>query len=138
VNPCKEGCKTWAFVERGGKCEHGHELPPAMREAELLVNRLMNAHATVIVGEDYTPTEEAENETDFQRLRAEVVDSIAQPLYPRVEVPTEAGWYWRQHRLWEVAPSSARLVFLHGGVVRSVEDVSGPWFGPVPPPEDWK
>jgi hypothetical protein len=98
----------------------------------------MNAHATVIVGEDYTPTEDAENEADFQRLRAEVVDSIAQPLYSRVEVPTEAGWYWRQHRLWEVAPSSNRLVFLHGGVVRSVEDVSGPWFGPVPPPEDWK
>jgi hypothetical protein len=67
-----------------------------------------------------------------------VVQFDPAPRYPRVEVPTEAGWYWRQHRLWEVAPSSNRLVFLHGGVVRSVEDVSGPWFGPVPPPEDWK
>lgn len=139
MNPCKTGCKTWAFVERGGKCEHGHELPLAMREAELLVNRLMNAHATVIAGEDYTPTEEAENEADFQRLRAEVVDGIAQPLYPRVEVPTQEGWYWRLQRLWEVIRFGGdQLLFQHGGVTRRVDEVPGPWFGPVPPPEDWK
>jgi hypothetical protein len=99
----------------------------------------MNAHAMVIEGADeYGAEEMPAIEESFQAARAAVVDALAQPFYPRVEVPIQEGWYWRQHRLWEVVPSSGRLIFLHGGVVRGVSDVSGPWFGPVPPPEDWK
>lgn len=60
-------------------------------------------------------------------------------LYPRVEVPVVEGWYWRQHRLWEVIRfGEGQLLFQHGGVTRDVYEVLGPWFGPVTPPESWK
>lgn len=68
-----------------------------------------------------------------------VVQFEKPPLYPRVEVPTEEGWYWRLQRLWEVIRFGGdQLLFQHGGVMRQVDEVSGPWFGPVPPPESWK
>jgi hypothetical protein len=41
-----------------------------------------------------------------KKLTGETAKFVVQfdpaPRYPRVEVPTEEGWYWRAHRLWEV------------------------------------
>lgn len=111
-----------------------------MRKAERLVDYLMNAHAMVIEGEDeYGAEEMPAIEESFQAARAAVVDALAQPFYPRVEAPTEEGWYWRAHRLWEVIRfGDGPLVFMQAGITREVSVVSEPWFGPVPPPESWK
>lgn len=79
----------------------------------------------------------AEFEGGCSRYQQEQYGGLPKPLYPRIEVPVVEGRYWRQHRLWEVMDLGS-MSFVHAGVTRPVSDVPGPWFGTVPPPEDWK
>ncbi len=134
------------FVDRIDTSDKGdvarlRRIGQANRRRNVRVDRLEKLYTDEKVAEvDLSapiPTETGQ-QAHFDKERESLVVKLAQPLYPRLEVPVTDGWYWRQHRLWEVVPSGERFVFLHGGIVRSVTDVPGPWFGPVPPPEDWK
>ncbi len=141
MNPCSEGCTAYQFcfhhLTKDYRCEHGRVLPTRMVEANRVVQRVLDLHAT-ITSDDFDDTDpEDDSELHFDKERESLVVRLAQPLYPRIEVPVVEGWYWRQHRLWEVIKMSGQLVYMAAGIVRSVGDARGPWFGPVPPPEDW-
>ncbi len=136
MNPCGEGCAVQKQVESLVKewiDKQGHDRCWYYPDIFAKIAEVLGIPAA---DKPALPSR-AEFEMGCARYQQEQYGGPPKPLYPRLEVPVVEGWYWRQHRLWEVIKMSGQLVYMTAGIVRTVGEARGPWFGPVPSPEDW-